>query len=104
MLEKLEAVFRSHGTLRPSLVRAASDMPSPSTYLKHFGSMDRAFQQVFCEIRVMAGNQVREQIESLVDQVLIFDDFLVIDQKFDRARSAFCSHAVRPSRVLVLSS
>ena len=81
MLEKLEAVFRSHGTLRPSLVRAASDMPSPSTYLKHFGSMDRAFQQVFCEIRVMAGNQVREQIESLVDQVLIFDDFLVIDQK-----------------------
>jgi hypothetical protein len=81
MLEKLEAVFQSHGIVRPSLVRAAPDMPSPSTYLKHFGSMDAAFQQLFGEVRASAGSQVSEHIEALVDQVVVYDDFLVIDQK-----------------------
>ena len=81
MLEKLELLFQSHGIVRPSLVRAAPDMPSPSTYLKHFGSMDAAFQQLFNEARAAAGSQVSQHIEELVDQVVVYDDFLVIDQK-----------------------
>ena len=81
MLEKLETLFQSHGIVRPSLVRAAPDMPSPSTYLKHFGSMDAAFQQLFNEVRTAAGSQVSEHIEALVDQVVVYEDFLVIDQK-----------------------
>jgi DNA invertase Pin-like site-specific DNA recombinase len=81
MLEKLETVFQSHGIVRPSLVRAAPDMPSPSTYLKHFGSMDAAFQQLHGEVRAAAGSKVNEHIEALVDQVIVYDDFLVIDQK-----------------------
>lgn len=81
MLEKLEAVFELHGIVRPSLVRAAPDMPSPSTYLKYFGSMDAAFQQLFSQVRAAAGSQVSELIEALVDQVIVYDDFLVIDQK-----------------------
>jgi len=81
MLEKLEGVFHSHGIVRPSLVRVAPDMPSPATYVKHFGSMDAAFQQLFNEVRTKAGTQVSEHIEALVDQVLVYDDFLVIDQK-----------------------
>ena len=66
MLEKLELLFRSHGIVRPSLVRATPDMPSPSTYIKHFGSMDAAFQQLFNEVRTAAGSQVSEHIEALV--------------------------------------
>ncbi len=81
MLEKLETLFQLHGIVRPSLVRAAPDMPSPSAYLKHFGSMDSAFQQLFSEVRAVAGSQVNEHIEALVDQVIVYDDFLVIDQK-----------------------
>ena len=81
MLEKLEAVFDSHGVVRSSLVRAAPDMPSPATYLKHFGSMDAAFQQLFDEVRTKAGVQVSERIEALVNQVLVHEDFLVIDDK-----------------------
>jgi DNA invertase Pin-like site-specific DNA recombinase len=81
MLEKLEAIYRSHGVVRSSLVRAASDMPSPATYLKHFGSMDAAFQQLFEEVRTRAGAQVSERIEALVNQVLVHEDFLVIDGK-----------------------
>lgn len=81
MLEKLETLLQLHGILRPSLVRAAPDMPSPSTYVKHFGSMDAAFQQLFNQVRGEAGSQVAEHIEALVKQVVVYDDFLVIDQK-----------------------
>jgi hypothetical protein len=81
MLERLEAVFQSHGVVRSSLVRAASDMPSPETYLKHFGSMDAAFQQLFGEVRAKAGTRVSQRIEALVNQVLVHEDFLVIDEK-----------------------
>ena len=51
MLEKLGLLFQLHGLVRSSLVRSAADMPSPSTYLKHFGSMDAAFQRLFHEVR-----------------------------------------------------
>ena len=81
MLEKLETLFQLHGVVRPSLVRSATDMPSPSTYLKHFGSMDAAFQQLFHEARTAAGSQVSEHIETLVNQVVTYEDFLVIDEK-----------------------
>lgn len=81
MLEKLGLLFRSHGIIRPSLLRATPDMPSPSTYIKHFGSMDAAFQQLFSDVRTEAGSQVSQLIEALVDQVVIYDDFLVIDEK-----------------------
>jgi hypothetical protein len=81
MLEKLETLFQVHGILRSSLVRAAPDMPSPSTYLKHFGSMDSAFQQLFNQVRTEVGSLVTEHIEALVKQVVVYEDFLVIDQK-----------------------
>jgi DNA invertase Pin-like site-specific DNA recombinase len=81
MLEKLELLFDLHGTVRQSLIRATSDMPSPSTYLKHFGSMDAAFQRLFHEVRTAAGSKVNEHLEALVDQVVAYEDFLVIDEK-----------------------
>jgi DNA invertase Pin-like site-specific DNA recombinase len=81
MLEQLGSLFGSRGFVRSSMVRAMPDMPSPSTYLKHFGSMDAAFQQVFDEIRAAAGSQVNQRIGELVGDVVVYDDFLVIDQK-----------------------
>ena len=81
MLEKLGTLFHSHGFVRPSLIQAMPDMPSLSIYLKHFGSMDAAFQRLFNEIRTEVGSQVSEHIGALVDQVVVYEDFLVIDQK-----------------------
>ena len=81
MLEKLETFYQAHGILRSSLVRVAPDMPSPSTYVKHFGSMDSAFQRLFNQVRTEAGSRVTEHIEALVKQVVVYEDFLVIDQK-----------------------
>ena len=81
MLEKLETLFQVHGIVRSSLVRLAPDMPSPSTYVKHFGSMDSAFQRLFNQVRTEASSRVTEHIEALVKQVVVYEDFLVIDQK-----------------------
>lgn len=36
---------------RSSPVHSATHIPSPATYVKHFGSMDAAFQQLFNEVR-----------------------------------------------------
>lgn len=81
MLKQLESLLQVHGIVRASLVRAAPDMPSPSTYVKHFGSLDSAFQQLFDQVRKAAGCLVTEHIEAIVNHVVAYDDFLVIDQR-----------------------
>ena len=43
--------------------------------------MDAAFQRLFNQVRTEAGSQVSEHIEALVNQVVVYEDFLVIDQK-----------------------
>ena len=43
--------------------------------------MDAAFQQLFHQARTAAGNQVSQHIEALVNQVVVYEDFLVIDEK-----------------------
>ena len=53
MLEKLEALFQSHGIVRPSLVRAAPDMPSPSTYLKHLVATAAARYRALRSLRIV---------------------------------------------------
>lgn len=47
MLEQLERIVRTHDFFRPSLVRADAAAPSPTTYGKHFASLDAAYQRVF---------------------------------------------------------
>lgn len=82
MLQHLERLHREHGFLRPSLVSADEQAPSPSTYHTHFRSLDAAYQQLF---RAAAG-EVRAQVEGLlrqvVQQVEAYDDFLVVNGKF----------------------
>jgi len=82
MLEQLSRLFSEHEFIRPSLVRADAAAASPSTYAKHFVSLDAAYQQLFG----MALTQVRMEVESLVrglvQQVDNHDDFLVVNRKF----------------------
>jgi hypothetical protein len=82
MLDQLERLVREHGFMRPAMVKSEAAAPSPSTYTKHFASLDSAYQQVFR----MALDQVRTEVESLVrglvHQVESYDDFLVLNRKF----------------------
>ena len=104
MLEKLETLYQSHGILRSSLVRAAPDMPSPSTYVKHFGSMDSAFQRLFNQVRTEAGSRVTEHIEALVEAGGRLRGLLGHRPETHRPRSTFRADALRACQLLVFSA
>ena len=81
MLRQLDSIHQSFGMVRPSLLRTDEGNPSPGYYRQEFGSVDRAFQQLFDGERVKARDAVMEQIRSHVPEVLSYADFLVLDQK-----------------------
>jgi len=82
MLEQLVRLFREHEFLRPSMVRADSAAPSPSTYAKRFASLDAAYQQVFGIALAQVRTEVESLVRGLVQQVENYDDFLVVNRKF----------------------
>jgi DNA invertase Pin-like site-specific DNA recombinase len=82
MVELLARIFEEHGFLRPSLIRADSAAPSPSSYSKHFTSLDAAYQQVFGMALAQARTDVETILRRLVPQVENCDDFLVVNRKF----------------------
>lgn len=81
MLRMLDTLYRSHGMLRPGLLRLSQDNPSVSGYSRQFGSLDQAFQKLFDGERGKARDAVHEQIRSHVPETLAYSDFLVLDQK-----------------------
>ena len=64
MLRMLDMLYRSHGMLRPGLLRLGEEYPSAGGYAKEFGSLDSAFQKLFDGERVKARDAVHEQIRS----------------------------------------
>ena len=89
MLEQLRRVLEEHEFLRPALLRVDAAAPAPSTYAKHFASLDAAYQQVF----QFAMHQVRQDVESQlrdgVQDVESYDDFLVLNGR--------CTVLIQPS-------
>ena len=81
MLRMLDTLYRSHGMIRPGLLRLSDDLPSVGGYSREFGSLDSAFQKLFDGERVKARDAVHEQIRSHVPETLAYSDFLVLDQK-----------------------
>lgn len=81
MLRMLDTLYQSHGMMRPGLLRVRDDSPSVSGYSREFGSLDQAFQKLFDGERVKARDAVHEQIRRHVPEVLVYSDFLVLDQK-----------------------
>ena len=82
MLEQLDRLLQEHELLRPSLVRADAAAPSPSTYAKHFTSLDAAYQQVFRIALAQVKTEVESRLRGLVQEVESYDDFLVLNRKF----------------------
>jgi DNA invertase Pin-like site-specific DNA recombinase len=81
MLRMLDALYRSHGMVRPGLFRLGDDLPSAGGYSREFGSLDLAFQKLFDGERHKARDAVHEQIRSHVPETMAYSDFLVLDQK-----------------------
>lgn len=81
MLRTLDTLYRSHGMMRPGLLRLDEDLPSAGGYSREFGSLDLAFQKLFDGERLKARYAVQEQIRSHVPETLAYSDFLVLDQK-----------------------
>jgi hypothetical protein len=81
MLRMLDSLYRSHGMMRPGLLRLSDELPSAGGYSREFGSLDSAFQKLFDGERIKARDAVHEQIRSHVPETLAYSDFLVLDQK-----------------------
>lgn len=79
MLEQLERVLREHEFLRPSLVKADAEAPSPSTYAKRFVSLDVAYQQVFRIALAQVKTEVESRLRGQIQEVESYDDFLVLN-------------------------
>jgi len=81
MLRMLDSLYRSHGMVRPGLLRIDEELPSSGAYSRQFGSLDQAFQNLFDGEREKARGAVHEQIRGHVPETLAYSDFLVLDQK-----------------------
>jgi DNA invertase Pin-like site-specific DNA recombinase len=78
VLEQLRRIWK-----REFFVLAAAVMRlHPSTYAKHFASLDAAYQQVFREALQQVKQEVESQLRSLVQEVESYDDFLVLNRRF----------------------
>lgn len=82
MLAHLERLHREHGFLRPSLLVADEQSPSPATYQSRFGSLDIAYQRLFRHAAAVVRSQVESLLRQVVEQVEAYDDFLVVNGKF----------------------
>jgi hypothetical protein len=74
-------LYQRFGFLRPSLIRAESEMAVPSAYHREFGSLDAAFQKVYSEECDRARQSVQDQIASVFPEVLPYSDFIVLDRR-----------------------
>jgi DNA invertase Pin-like site-specific DNA recombinase len=82
MLEQLRRVLEAHDYFRPALLTADAVAPAPSTYAKHFASLDAAYQQVFKVALHQVKQDVESQLREGIEDVESYDDFLVLNGRF----------------------
>lgn len=82
MLEHLERLYKEHGFLRASILRADCEAPSASTYAARFASLDAAYQHLFPSTVHEVRNEVETRLRQVVGKIESHEDFLVINRKF----------------------
>lgn len=82
MLKRLYEHVEKMEILRPSLIRAEEMLPSSTTYAKHFGSLDAAYQKICSGSLAHIQSHVFNEISQIAPHVDQYDDFLVIDRRF----------------------
>lgn len=82
MLSQLERIHQEHGFVRPSLLRADDSTPSAVTYIKHFRSLDAAYQRIFHRTIAEVAQEVETTLRGQIDLIERYDDFLLINRSF----------------------
>ena len=82
ILERIRFAFQKYNMLSYSLIRSLPDMPTRNGIIKEFGSLPEAFQSLYPNVIKKARNDVKKMIESKANDVLEYEDFLVINQMF----------------------
>lgn len=82
LLDHLTRLYREHGFIRASILRADASAPSASTYTAQFSSLDAAYQQLFRTTVDEVRGEVETRLRKEVEAIEAYEDFLVINRKF----------------------
>lgn len=79
MVTRLKALYQQTGLITARQIAIAGEMPSASTYSKHFSSLDRAFQRMFPEALDRAKEAVLDELRGRSHEVKPFGDYVVLN-------------------------
>jgi len=82
ILERIRSAFEKFKSLSYSLVKSLPDMPTRNEIIKEFGSLPEAFQSLYPEVIQETRDNVRMVLESKANDVIEYEDFLVINRMF----------------------
>ena len=79
MLTKLKTLYEQNGLITARQISVVREMPTASTYSKHFASLDGAFQRMYPEALDRAKGAVLEELKGRLYEVRMFGDYLVLN-------------------------
>lgn len=82
LLKRLTGLYEKYAIITSALVKESPDAASPATYCARFGSMSRAFQQMFTGALKKAKDYVASEIGRSARLIDEHEDFLVVNQNF----------------------
>lgn len=82
MLANLRALYEKYHVITSRLIKSEVNCPAPSLYCSRFGGLTGAFQAMFSDAVDRVRETVLEAIRHDVDLVDIYQDFIVINQRF----------------------
>jgi DNA invertase Pin-like site-specific DNA recombinase len=82
LLARMRRLYDRYALITARLLRFDPETPSPSTYIKHFGSLNGAFQQLHAAALDSVRGRVTEEILRVGPTVEPYEDFLVVNRSF----------------------
>jgi DNA invertase Pin-like site-specific DNA recombinase len=82
MIARLKRLYHERGMISRNQIAGRKNMLPPSTYVRHFSSLDSAFQQMFPEVLDRTRQSVVRQLHSTARRVETFDDYFVLNDSF----------------------
>ncbi len=78
MRARLQALYQQYGTVRDSLIAAAGDMVSPSTYAHRFSTLFGAYQSLFGPVIAGRRAEITTVIKKQIPEIAEYGDILVL--------------------------
>lgn len=80
VVERVKRVFDLRGMVTRRLVNADAKSRGLFTYRRHFRSIDRAFQEIYSDIRIQVIRTIRTKLEATAVEVEDYEDFIVVNR------------------------